>query len=579
MDAAAAVPSADSEDAARETPTGSQVSGLRRGLDERSWRLILAILSAALLFTLWLRWEPATFGQAHDDSLYFSSAKALAEGQGNVLPSLPLQPQPSKYPILYPALLSLVWRLDPGFPENLAGGFWIGAFFACGFLWASAIVLRQLGASRWESLAIAAISSFHPNSFLLSQLMLSDMPFAALALGACALAGRAFNESPRSGRSRVLWTLVAALLWATTLTRTMGVAVTAGVVAAAILRKRFGAAAWCSVAALPVVFSLLGALLAGGAAEAAPDGLRQTLTFYTNYAGFWRMTTPDWEAFTAQALFNLTELLKHPAGLCFLLPAAGRTGGLVQAVAIALSCGVFKGVFEAASKRPAYPLHFMLLACAPIVVAWNYTLMLRFLLPFTPLLYFGAWREMKALGGVCIEKLRGRAPAAEKAIAAVMGIGIAILAGYGVREMVWRSYPSLARASAARSSHLLPRLEAYRWIREQTDQGDRFISYDDVELYLYTGRQGMRPMAFSTAAFYLQDEKILDRDLERLDDVARGVSANYWVVTDRDYDLETADIQLREATRDLTEGLAVVFESQDRSVRIVDLGPWLSTTK
>jgi len=519
------------------------------------------------------------FGQAHDDSLYFSSAKALAEGQGHVLPGLPLQPQPSKYPILYPALLSLVWRVDDSFPQNLAPGFWVGALFACGFMWASAIVLRQLGASRWESLAIAAISSFHPNSFLLSQLMLSDMPFAAMSLGACALAGRAFTESPRSGRSRALWTLVTLLLGAATLTRTMGVAVTAGVVAAAILRRRFGAAALCSAAGLPVVFSLLGALSAGDGAEAAPDGLRQTLIFYTNYAGFWRLTTPDWEAFAAQALFNLTELLKHPAALCFLLPAAGRTSGLVQAVSIAISFGVFKGIFETASKRPAYPLHFILLACAPIVVVWNYTLMLRFMLPFTPLFYFGAWREMKALGGVCIEKLRGREPVAEKAIAAVMGIGIAVLAGYGVREMVWRSYPRLARSAAMRSSHLLPRLEAYRWIREQTDQGDLFISYDDVELHLYTGRQGMRPMAFSTAAFYLQDEKILDRDLEKLGDVARGIGAKYWVVTDRDYELETADIQLRDATRGLTEGLAVVFESEDRSVRIVDLAPWLSSTR
>src|SRR6266404_9909290 len=65
-------------------------------------------------------WKPATFfGRYQDDAVYFSSAQALARHQGYILPSFPGVPLQPKYPVLYPLLLSGVWKAWPEFPNNL----------------------------------------------------------------------------------------------------------------------------------------------------------------------------------------------------------------------------------------------------------------------------------------------------------------------------------------------------------------------------------------------------------------------------------------------------------------------------
>ncbi|MDX2085440.1 MAG: hypothetical protein SFZ03_08640 [Candidatus Melainabacteria bacterium] len=58
-------------------------------------------------------------GLFHDDGVYVSTAKALAEGRGYVLGHLVGTPPQLKYPIFYPAVLSVVWQVLPSFPENL----------------------------------------------------------------------------------------------------------------------------------------------------------------------------------------------------------------------------------------------------------------------------------------------------------------------------------------------------------------------------------------------------------------------------------------------------------------------------
>ena len=52
-------------------------------------------------------------GFYHDDTINLVSAKALADGNGYRIPSLPQQPWQTKYPPIFPALLALVWKLNP----------------------------------------------------------------------------------------------------------------------------------------------------------------------------------------------------------------------------------------------------------------------------------------------------------------------------------------------------------------------------------------------------------------------------------------------------------------------------------
>src|SRR5262249_30222102 len=79
-----------------------------------SWWLLGPIL---LLFVVYLRWLGLEnyFGQYHDDTVYFSSAQAMAQGRGYILPSIPGTPPQTKYPILYSWLLSAIWKWRPIF--------------------------------------------------------------------------------------------------------------------------------------------------------------------------------------------------------------------------------------------------------------------------------------------------------------------------------------------------------------------------------------------------------------------------------------------------------------------------------
>ena len=68
---------------------------------------------------LWAQ-SDALVGVFYDDGVYVTLAKALADGHGYVSLHLPDQPPAIHYPPLYPFVLSLLWRLWPAFPENVA---------------------------------------------------------------------------------------------------------------------------------------------------------------------------------------------------------------------------------------------------------------------------------------------------------------------------------------------------------------------------------------------------------------------------------------------------------------------------
>jgi hypothetical protein len=104
-------------------------------------------LSAVILSYLCLviRLHPSNFfGLSEDDTLYFSSAKAMAEGHGYILPSVPGMPAATKYPILYPSVLSWVWRWNPAFPENLSTAVALNLIFGAAYLIAAFAFLRKL---------------------------------------------------------------------------------------------------------------------------------------------------------------------------------------------------------------------------------------------------------------------------------------------------------------------------------------------------------------------------------------------------------------------------------------------------
>jgi hypothetical protein len=94
-----------------------------------------------------------SIGLYHDDGVYVVSAKSLADGTGYRIVSLPDEPRMTKYPPLFPFLLSLVWRVWPSFPANAVALKSIAFLAGLGWLYA----LWKMFRTPWPILAFAVL--------------------------------------------------------------------------------------------------------------------------------------------------------------------------------------------------------------------------------------------------------------------------------------------------------------------------------------------------------------------------------------------------------------------------------------
>ena len=136
-------------------------------------------------------WDLPSLGAYHDDGVYLVTAKAIAQGKGYRIESLPDERLQTKYPPAFPLMLAFVWRLLPHFPEN-AVGFLILAWMALPtLLLLQARMLADLE-FRFASQVLACLCILaYPGTLLLSVTLLSDLWFSCDVLFALLLAERA----------------------------------------------------------------------------------------------------------------------------------------------------------------------------------------------------------------------------------------------------------------------------------------------------------------------------------------------------------------------------------------------------
>src|SRR5579872_1649736 len=193
---------------------------------------------AAVLAILWvygtaLR-SPAA-GTFHDDGVYAVSAKSLATGRGYRILSLPDEIPQTKYPFLFPALLAVVWKWAPRFPENLMCLKLVP--FACALIWGVAgyRLLRLRVGSDVIAGMLMGLVALSPWVLFVSTALLSETLFAALATAALVLLVRL----ERRDSGEWLAAASAALSSGAFLTRTLGVTLVAAGVLVLLQRRRW----------------------------------------------------------------------------------------------------------------------------------------------------------------------------------------------------------------------------------------------------------------------------------------------------------------------------------------------------
>ncbi len=539
----------------------------------RGFAVGLVLLSIVFVAVTAMRGAPeAMFGSSHDDSLYFSTAKALAAGEGLVMPNVPGEPPQTKYPALYPLLLSAVWLIEPDFPANLDWAWALTVAFGVLGVIAFGLLARQLGAGPVEALILTAAAALNPFFVYFSNLLVSDIIFAPLAVGAAVLAHDALSRPARDHNLTLRWAGVALLLVLACWARTVGVAFVAGIAATALWRRQWKPAVWAFGGVAPVALAAAGVF---GRASLPPsaevwEGFRQNLLYYTSYSQFWLLSVPSWEVFWAQLSFNMTELLKHPANALFLMGSEGFVPMWHQLLAITFSIGIVAGVVRRAKQVGLHPIHLAGVFYIPIVLLWNYPLMTRFGLPFSILLLAGASDQVQAIA-LQLRQTWNKGPVADRLVGAAFVAGLMGILGLSAYRWAWDTPRALQSVVDSRLSLTEPKLEAYAWVAANTEPGAVVISYEDASLYLYTGRQSMRPASLTTEAFYMQDMGSFEDGLDKLADTAFALDADYWVLAPDNFGLAIDPETTRSKVEELLDGLPVVFTSGDGRLRVVRL--------
>jgi hypothetical protein len=541
--------------------------------------LVLGTILVLYAGTILLLRPAANFGNLQDDALYFALGKALATGRGYMLPSFPGGLHTLKCPALYPWLLSWIWRIDPRFPSNVMPAIGLTIAFGCWFLIACWLLAkRTLGLDSPWALAVAAFCGFNFFALFLGGSVLTDLPFAALALTAALCADRALEPN-----GHWAWMACAGVLTGlATGLRTVGVTLIAGIVLVALVRRAWHLVALMCVVggglALPWIFpSLLRALAALRGFQTHPNspalplGWRQTLALYSSYLNLWRNSVPNWATQWAVLRKNVLSAIIEP-GIFLLFPLANRSAFLSVGLGSLVALGSWAGIFYRLRKTGWKAIHGISLFYLAMVLPYPFPPQ-RFLVLLLPLFFGGLAVVAREIASRAAGALRGSGPATTRAGAAVSLLALLAFAGLATANCAWFAPRELAANMGHQRALLTEERQAYRWIARHTAPQAVFIAYNDVLLYLYTGRQAIRPIDCSTAGYYDNDPAVPLRDAAHLTDVARFVHATYWVATPDDFDVELGNDRpvLLRREHEILAPLPEVFRSGRGRVRIYDI--------
>ena len=509
--------------------------------------LILLLLLLPSLLVLWRFDDMPQFGEFHDDSIYYVGAKSLAETQSYSITSLPGEPAQTKYPPLYPLLLSVAWRIDPSFPHNLATAAWISWLAWPALLVALALYCPRLGLTAGRTWILLVLMAMNPFCILFSGRLISELLFTVLLLLALLLVDRA-SEHDGGYATAIAAGVVAGLAY---LTRTAGIVLLASgflflwwrkqrprglVFAGVMLPFILGWTLWSRLHQLPTN---------------DPD-----LIYYTSYLGeqFNNVTVTSLPLFVWK---NLDGLLTGLGSM--VLPQVLGVGFLkilAQVIAVAMIAGVVRMV------RRGDGLHYALFAAMSCVVllVWHFPPNERLVLPLFPLALAGLLVELehffRLMGAGLKHKEIGQRVVAGLMIAVagfIFAGSLALQVFMGVNLI-----PDTARAQRKAN---VPNRGAYAWIRARTPADANFFAYYDPLLYLYTGRHAIsHPLP--PALWYHDDRATILRLYRELVPYARAHGLSYILLNDADFrqDMNDQDRAQLEQSIHQNPGLEHVWE-------------------
>jgi len=433
---------------------------------------------------------PDVCGVSHDDAIYAITAKSLAQGEGYKLINLPGSPIQTKYPILYPAMLSLVWKLCPNFPANLLSMKWLTLTTG-----ALAISLSYLYLVRFQyairtmafcGALLCVCSSWFWYCATLTQ---TEAPFALLVILSLWCLEKPVRQEKNSTRNDILAGIVLSL---PLMCRLPGISIllAAGWLLFRQKRRLIMTMLGAALAVSPWVFSLA---MSFGAFKNNP-----VHGYYTDYLGWWSQS-----GYFLMVIFfsNLFVILLQSTSLVFsglhhLFITVLDKWYLIAGTLVGFIPWWYLGLSSWKAKSPKpLPIFMAVYVLMLCVCPWPPG---RYLVPLLPLL---AALMMSGLYTLIDKSLR------DKAIWLCLFIAIAAFV-FNFADIQEKSaldkqlgYPSIPfdRQQTAKWSSYG---DLFNWLRQNASQDSIIGSQFDTMVYLYTGRKCIRPYPIKAVSLY-----------------------------------------------------------------------------
>lgn len=433
--------------------------------------VIAALAFGVALLTV----APWPVGVFQDDAIYVVLAKALAEGDGFRMISMPGAPHATHFPPGYPLVLAVLWKLYPDFPDNIVLFKFANALFLALAAYGTYVFSRsRLALGATGASITAVIGTMSVVILVVSGAVMSEPLYMALLLPTLLLAERAAEDGDLTDG------LVAgALIGVLAIVRTVGVFALPAALVVLVARRRWRAAAGLALAA--GAFIVPWQLWVSAYQGETPGPLMGKYGAY----GPWLL-----DGYRAGGLAFAKAVLAKNADVLFgflgyaALPVSPVMPRFVSLATLLVTMGV-----AAFTLRRRVPVTLLFLAIyGGVILLW----------PFEPMRFALVWWPV--LAGLFVAGVRTvwqwrPAPVARSAVRfAVIGCVVLVSAGYGwynVRGVRERWWANIQRDIATRAKPIA------EWVASATRDDDVVIADDDLVVYLYTGRRALPAGTFT----------------------------------------------------------------------------------
>ena len=249
----------------------------------------------------------------------------------------------------------------------------------------------------------------------------------------------------------------------------------------------------------------------------------------------------------------------------------GRLGARSADKWLRSSCTVIivRGILRFTRDSGSWSVPWVLAFYVTVLFLWVYIDDGRFLIPFLPIFAAGLWIEVKYMLKMVHAALTGAKPMADKVAATAFSIVLALFICAVSLDFVGGLRKEVAELSKNRAVLLQEKRGAYDWLTSSTDRNVRVVALEDASLYLYSGREALRPFLLTPSPLYLPGE--VGEVPDSVTEVARAVGADYWVISDDDYNLNWAKASAKSRAKAAVL-LPLVYSSPAGHVRIYSLG-------